>query len=96
MIAIAERAEARGFDDLWTSDHVVLPIDSQASYPYVRGADVRLDPRHPIVDPMIALAGVATRTQRIGLGVSVYLAALRHPLVAARLVAGAGNEADAK
>ncbi|MCR9095086.1 MAG: LLM class F420-dependent oxidoreductase [bacterium] len=87
MIAIAERAEARGFADLWTADHVVLPIESDTSYPYVRDAKVRLDPTHPIIDPMIALAGLATRTRTIGLGISVYLAALRHPLVAARLVA---------
>jgi probable F420-dependent oxidoreductase len=35
---------------------------------------------------MIALAGIATSTTRIGLGVSVYLAALRNPIVAAKLV----------
>ena len=86
MVAIAERAEQRGFADLWTSDHLVIPVESQTSYPYVRGANVRLDPRHPVIDPMIALAGLATRTRRIGLGVSVYLAALRHPIVAAKLV----------
>lgn len=87
MIAIAERAEARGFSDLWTSDHLVLPLESDTSYPYVRGANVRLDAHYRVIDPMIALAGIATRTERIGLGVSVYLAALRHPLVAAKLVA---------
>lgn len=87
MVAIAERAEAHGFEDLWTADHLVLPIESETPYPYVRDAKVRLDARHPIIDPMIALAGLATRTERIGLGVSVYLAALRHPIVAARLVA---------
>ena len=87
MLAIAERAEAQGFAAVWTADHLVVPIESQTSYPYVRGANVRLDARHPIIDPMIALAGIATRTQRIGLGVSVYLAALRHPIVAAKLIA---------
>jgi len=87
MIAIAERAEQQGFADVWTSDHLAVPIESQASYPYVRRSGVRLDPSHPIIDPMIALAGIATRTERIRLGVSVYLAALRHPIVAARLVA---------
>jgi len=87
MVAIAERAEQHGFADVWTSDHLVLPIESQTSYPYVRGANVRLDPHHPVIDPMIALAGLATRTRRIGLGVSVYLAALRHPIVAAKLIA---------
>ena len=39
------------------------------------------------MEPLIVLAGVAARTRRIQLGVSVYLAALRHPIVAAKLVA---------
>ena len=87
IVEIAERAEALGFAALFTADHLVLPVESETSYPYVRDANVRLDARHPILDPMVVLAGVATRTQRIGLGVSVYLAALRHPIVAAKLVA---------
>jgi probable F420-dependent oxidoreductase len=87
MLAIAERAESLGFATLWTADHLVVPVESSTSYPYVRGANVRLDALHSFIDPMIALAGVATRTRRIGLGVSVYLAALRHPIVAAKLVA---------
>ena len=86
MIAIAQRAEALGFADLWTSDHVVLPIKSNTSYPYVRAGNVRLDPHYRVIDPMIALAGIATSTTRIGLGVSVYLAALRNPIIAAKLV----------
>lgn len=87
ILSIAERAEERGFAALWTADHLVVPVESQTSYPYVRGANVRLDARHPFLDPLITLAGVATRTRRIALGVSVYLAALRHPIVAAKLVA---------
>jgi probable F420-dependent oxidoreductase len=87
MLAIAERAEALGFAAVWTADHLVLPVESATPYPYLPGRNVRPDPRHAFIDPMIALAGVATRTRRIGLGVSVYLAALRHPIVAAKLVA---------
>lgn len=88
LIPAAEHAEALGFETLWTSDHLVLPVESETHYPYVpAGTNVRLDPRHAFLDPMIVLAGLATRTRRIGLGVSVYLAALRHPLVVAKLVA---------
>jgi probable F420-dependent oxidoreductase len=84
---IAERAEALGFDALWTADHLVLPIESSSFYPYLPGMQVRPDARHAFIDPLIALAGIAARTSRIRLGVSVYLAALRHPIVAAKLVA---------
>ena len=85
MYQIAERAEALGFDALWTADHLVLPIESSTFYPYMPGRKIRPDSRHAFVDPMIALAGIAARTSRIRLGVSVYLAALRHPIVAAKL-----------
>lgn len=87
MFAIAECAEELGFAALWTSDHLALPVESSEPYPYVRDVDVRLNPDHGFIEPLIALAGVAARTRRIRLGVSVYLAALRHPLVAAKLVA---------
>jgi len=87
MYRIAEHAEALGFDALWTADHLVLPIESSTFYPYMPGMKIRPDARHPFIDPLIALAGIAARTSRIRLGVSVYLAALRHPIVAAKLVA---------
>ncbi len=87
MYRIAEKAEALGFDTLWTADHLVLPVESSTFYPYMPGMKIRPDARHAFIDPMIALAGVAARTHQIRLGVSVYLAALRHPIVAAKLVA---------
>jgi probable F420-dependent oxidoreductase len=87
LLAVAEAAEAMDFTALFTADHLVVPVGSRATYPYLRGANVRLDPGHAFLEPLIALAGVATRTRRIGLGVSVYLAALRHPLAVAKQVA---------
>ncbi len=87
MLAVAEAAEAMDYAALWTADHLVLPIESATTYPYLRGAKIRLEPTHPFLEPLIALAGVATRTRRIRLGVSVYLAALRHPISVAKQVA---------
>ena len=87
VLAVAEAAEAMDYSALWTADHLVLPIESATTYPYLRGAKIRLEPTHPFLEPLIALAGVATRTRRIGLGVSVYLAALRHPIAVAKQVA---------
>lgn len=87
LYAIAETAESLGFDALWTADHLVLPVESSTAYPYLPGASIRLEPDHPFLEPLVVLAGVAARTSRIRLGVSVYLSALRHPIVAAKLVA---------
>lgn len=87
ILAVAEAAEALGYDALWTADHLVLPVETQTNYPYLRGAKIRLEPTHPFFEPLIALAAVATKTTRIRLGVSVYLAALRHPIAVAKQVA---------
>lgn len=87
ILAIAEAAEALGYEALWTADHLVLPIESKTTYPYLRQANVRLEPTHPFFEPLIALSAVAVRTKTIRLGVSVYLAALRHPIAVAKQVA---------
>ncbi|MBY0400831.1 LLM class F420-dependent oxidoreductase [Myxococcota bacterium] len=87
ILAVAEAAEGLGYDALWTADHLVLPVETQTNYPYIRGAKIRLDPSHAFFEPLIALAAVATRTTRIRLGISVYLAALRHPIAVAKQIA---------
>jgi len=87
LYRIAEHAEALGFAAVWTADHLALPVSTEASYPYARERGLSLDPEWPFLEPLVALAGIAARTRRIGLGVSVYLAALRHPIVTAKLVA---------
>lgn len=87
ILAVAEAAEALGYEALWTADHLVVPVASKTSYPYLRQANVRLEASHPFFEPLIALAAVAVRTRSIRLGVSVYLAALRHPIAVAKQVA---------
>lgn len=57
----ARRAEELGFDDLWVSDHLVVP----AAQP--RPAPV-------LCDPLVTLAFAASATERIGLGTSVLVA----------------------
>jgi probable F420-dependent oxidoreductase len=61
MQQVARRAEELGFDDVWVSDHLVVPAEQ--SYP------------HPFLcDPLISLAFAAAATTRIGLGTSVLVA----------------------
>ena len=33
-VALAQAAEAAGFDSIWTVEHVVVPRDYQSRYPY--------------------------------------------------------------
>jgi probable F420-dependent oxidoreductase len=63
-----DRAEALGLDSLWLSDRIVSP-------PAGRGF---------VLDPLVALAGVAARTRRLKLGTSILVLPLRSPVVAAK------------
>ncbi len=54
----AREAEQQGFDDVWVSDHLVIPKDQPYPAPY-------------ILDPLQTLAFAAAATERIGLGTSV-------------------------
>jgi probable F420-dependent oxidoreductase len=54
----APLAEELGFDDVWVSDHLVVPRDQRYPSPY-------------LYDPLIALTFAAATTSAVGLGTSV-------------------------
>jgi probable F420-dependent oxidoreductase len=54
----ARLAEELGFDDVWVSDHLVVPKDQSYPSPY-------------LYDPLVALTVAAATTSAIGLGTSV-------------------------
>ncbi|MBV9660501.1 MAG: TIGR03619 family F420-dependent LLM class oxidoreductase [Acidimicrobiales bacterium] len=57
----AIRAEELGFDDVWVSDHLVVPVGQSYPTPY-------------LYDPLMTLAFAGAVTERIGLGTSVLVA----------------------
>jgi probable F420-dependent oxidoreductase len=57
----AVQAEGLGFDDVWVSDHLVVPADQAYPGPY-------------LYDPLMALAFAGAVTDRVGLGTSVLVA----------------------
>ncbi len=71
---LARRAEELGFGSVWLSERVATPLD-------------RPHPYQPMVDPWIALAFVASVTERVKLGTSVSQIALRPPVLMARELA---------
>ena len=70
----AQEAERFGFDSIWLSERVVVPLDKP--HPYL-----------PMVDPWIGLAFCAAVTERVKLGTSVSQIALRPPVLMARELA---------
>jgi len=71
---VAEEAERVGFDSIWLSERVAVPLDKP--HPY-----------QPSVDPWIGLSFVAAVTERVTLGTSVSQIGLRSPVLMARELA---------
>jgi probable F420-dependent oxidoreductase len=65
--AVAARAEALGFADVWVSDHLVQPAVQTYPSPF-------------LFDPLLTLGWAAAATERIGLGTSVLVVPQYHPL----------------
>ena len=83
-VAIAEHAEAAGFDSLWTVEHVVVPAGYASRYPYSPTGRMAGGEDVPIPDPLIWLAYVAARTTRLLLCTGVLILPQRSPLITAK------------
>src|SRR5271163_2448026 len=68
----AVQAEELGFADVWTSEHIIVPAG--AMYP----------PSPNFYDPVLTLTWAAAYTSRVGLGTSVLVLPMRHPLPLAK------------
>jgi probable F420-dependent oxidoreductase len=75
----AMQAEELGFDDVWVSEHIIVPKD--APYP----------PSAIFYDPVLTLTWAAACTSRVGLGTSVLVLPMRHPLPLAKELATLQN-----
>ena len=67
---MAQRAEALGFDSVWTWDHLLL--GSRRVF--------------PVLDSLTTLASIGALTSKIKLGTGVLILALRNPLVVAKVL----------
>jgi probable F420-dependent oxidoreductase len=71
----AVQAEELGFADVWASEHIIVPRG--AAYP----------PSPIFYDPVLTLTWAAAATRRVGLGTSVLVLPMRHPLPLAKELA---------
>ncbi|HVT41579.1 MAG TPA: TIGR03619 family F420-dependent LLM class oxidoreductase [Acidimicrobiales bacterium] len=81
---LAAAVEELGFDSLWLPEHTHLPVREDVPPALVEG--VRLDDYKRCLDPLVALAGAAAVTSRIGLGTGILLAAQHDPILLAKQV----------
>lgn len=84
---LARRAEAAGFESLWTVEHVVYPDAYDSAYPYAANGKMPMGPETPLPDPLIWLTWVAANTTTIRLATGIVILPQRNPLVLAKEVA---------
>jgi probable F420-dependent oxidoreductase len=79
----AERAEDLGLEDVWVSEHIIVPRDKF--------------PRSPLFfDPVLSLTWAAAVTKRVKLGTSVLVLPMRHPLPLAKELATLHNFSEGR
>jgi probable F420-dependent oxidoreductase len=81
---MAQHAEALGFDSIWFADHVVIPRNVRAAYPYSVDHVSTFNPDRPFHEMMTTLAYLAGCTERIRLGPNVLIVPYRPPLLQAK------------
>jgi len=80
---VALEAERAGCDSLWTTDHILLPKNSGT--PYER-----------ILDSITTLAYLAAVTDKVKLGISSLIIAMRNPVVVAKQLATIDSLSDGR
>ena len=80
----AIQAEELGFADVWTSEHIIIP--KGAPYP----------PSALFYEPVLTLTWAAAFTSRVGLGTSVLVLPMRHPLPLAKELATLQNLSEGR
>jgi probable F420-dependent oxidoreductase len=81
---IAQRAEALGFESLWTGEHIFVPVE--IADPVRHGIPLPEMYKH-LPDLFVILAAAAAVTTRLKFGTNICIVAQRHPLELAKQVA---------
>ena len=82
-VDVTVEADRLGFDSVWIPEHLVLPVDMGGS-PHDGQDHPPIPADIPVYDPLVYLAFLAARTERIRFGTQVYNIGLRHPFTTAR------------
>ncbi len=91
ITALAKRAEALGYDSIWVTDRLLIPVRSASPYPYSATGAFPLGPDEPWLEPLTAVTYLATITERIRVGTSVLVIPYRNPVHTAKALATADH-----
>ena len=93
---MAREAERFGFESVFVSDHVALPFEQKTSYGSERSGVFPIPPTCAFLEPLTALALVASVTERVRLGTTVLVLPHRHPVLLAKTLATLDHLSDGR
>ena len=84
VIPFVQKAEALGYESVWTAEHVIIPKQYDSVYPYNPDGKLPFKPDAPIIDPLVALTFIAAATTTLRLGTGVNILPQMSPLYLAK------------
>jgi probable F420-dependent oxidoreductase len=87
VIRFVQRAEALGFESIWTGDHLILPTEGTTQYPYTPDGSFPLASTENFFEPFTLLAYAAAVTKTVKIGATVIIVPYRNPIVQAKMLA---------
>jgi len=94
LVELAEGAEAAGFDGALLSEHLFVPENYAAEYPYSETGRPDFDAETPFPDLWVTVAALAAATQRLRFATMIYILPLHHPFEVAKAVGTAAIFSD--
>jgi probable F420-dependent oxidoreductase len=74
LLDLAETCEEEGFDSVWATDHIIMPLKLR-------------EPYGQLLEPLTTLSYVAARTSRLRVGTSIIVLPQRNPVLVAKQAA---------
>jgi probable F420-dependent oxidoreductase len=87
-VAVAQHAEAAGFESVWTGEHVVLPTDPPEWF--------TMPATLPFLDAIVAMTLLAANTTKVKIGSGILELPLHHPLLLAKQFASIDRISDGR
>jgi probable F420-dependent oxidoreductase len=94
LVELAKGAEAAGFEGVLLSEHLFVPEDYAAKYPYSETGRPDFDAETPFPDPWVTIAVMAAATRRLRFATIIYILPLHHPFEVAKAVGTAALFSD--
>jgi len=96
LLPLVVKAEALGFESVWTGEHVMIPLEYVSRYPFNSSGKVSVPPEGHFIDPLVALSYIAAHTTKLRLGTGINLLPQSNPLLLAKQAASLDYLSDGR